>query len=164
MSRAEPITLLAAGERLKALFPDGLADFYLDDGTLLKVREGDIVEQQQRIIGLQVENLNLKTALHCGLGQDKYRDGDVEFALERCPAYIALEAALAEAEKDADKWRAVCTPWTDDDTNGVSTWQGYSISHWTGEAWGPDGFEFDEGDIEAAKVACLEHFKTHGVS
>lgn len=106
---------------MKALFPDGLADFYLEDGTLLKVREGDVVEQRQRI--------------------------------------AALEAEIAELHRDAAKWRAFCAGWTDDDENGVSNWQGYSISHWTGEAWGPDGFRFDEGDIEAAKAACLEHFK-----
>lgn len=82
---------------------------------------------------------------------------------ERSSEVTELRNRLAEAEKDAAKWRAVCTPWTDDDENGVSTWQGYTISHWTGEAIGPDGFEFDEGDIEAAKAACLERFKTHGV-
>lgn len=75
----------------------------------------------------------------------------------------SAEAERAKLRRDAAKWRAFCAGWTDDDENGVSTWQGYTISHWTGEAWGPDGFRFDEGDIEAAKVACLEHFKGRDV-
>lgn len=130
--------------------------------AVLRARLGRF--DSMKIQRLEAENLNLKTALHCGLGQDKYRDGDVDFALERCPAYAALEAKLVESDKDAAKWRAVCVDWEEDEEDGLYTWQGYAISQWTGEAWGPHGFRHDSGDCMEAKAACLEHFKTHGVS
>jgi len=76
----------------------------------------------------------------------------------------SLEARLREVERDAAKWRAICIDWTEDEENGVYTWQGYMISQWTGEAWGPDGFRHDSGDCMEAKAACLEHFKRHGVA
>lgn len=122
--------------------------------TVIAVVEAEIADLQTKLAAAVTSSEKLQRAC------DVFEKNSAACA-EEFEGRLKAESKLAEAEKDAAKWRAFCLGWTDDDENGVSTWQGYTISHWTGEAWGPDGFRFDEGDIEAAKVACLEHFKTH---